>query len=146
MRQIGFETFGRFKYELNVRMREIMPFYVELYKTTKFEYNPIENYSMTEESEDNTDSKGNTEGNGLEKFSDTPQGEVKNLDTHLTNATQNEIKSNTTSNAKTKHNAWRKGNIGVTSSQQLIQQERDLIINIDMMIIDELKDLFLGVY
>lgn len=146
MRQIGFETFGRFKYELNVRMREIMPYYIELWKTTQFEYNPIENYSMNEGSEDNTDSTGNTEGKGLEKFSDTPQGEVKNLDTHLTNVTQNEITSNTSSNANTKHTAWRKGNIGVTTSQQMIQSERDIILNIDMLIIEDLKDLFLGVY
>ena len=146
-RQIGFETFGRFKYELNVRMREIMPYYVELWKTTQFEYNPIENYNMTEGSEDLTNSKGNSKANGLEKFSDTPQGSIQNLeDGFLTNATQNNSTAESSTENKSKHDMWRKGNIGVTSTQQLIQGERDIILNIDMQIIDNLKDLFLGVY
>lgn len=146
-RQIGFETFGRFKYELNVRMREIMPYYVELWKTTQFEYNPIENYNITEGSEDLTNSKGNSKANGLEKFSDTPQGSIQNLeDGFLTNATQNNSTAESSTENKSKHDMWRKGNIGVTSTQQLIQGERDIILNIDMQIIDNLKDLFLGVY
>ena len=145
MQQIGFETFGRFKYELNVRMREIMPYYVELYKTTLFEYNPIENYNMTEGSEENVKSSGSSEGTSLEKFSDTPQSEVSNLDKYLSSATQNEGTNKSTGASDTKHTAWRKGNIGVMSTQNLIQQERDIILNIDKLIIDELKDLFLGV-
>ena len=48
-RQIGFETVGRFKFMLNVRLREIMPKMIELYKTTLFKYNPIENYNMDEQ-------------------------------------------------------------------------------------------------
>lgn len=151
--QIGFETFGRFKYELNTRMREIMPYYVEMWKTTQFDYNPIENYNMTEGGEENTSNEETTTGtsklNSLEKVSDTPQSEVSNLDKYMSSATQventgqNEGKNKGTTD--TKHTAWRKGNIGVMSTQSLIQQERDVIINIDMMIIDELKDLFLGV-
>lgn len=145
MQQIGFETFGRFKHELNTRMREIMPYYVELYKTTLFEYNPIENYNMTEGSEDNTKSAGSSEGTTLEKFSDTPQSEISNLDKYLSSATQNEGTNKSTGTSDTKHTAWRKGNIGVMSTQNLIQQERDIILNIDKLIIDELKNLFLGV-
>lgn len=146
MFQLGFETPGRFKYELNVRMREIMPYYVELYKTTQYEYNPIENYSMQEEFTEDAESKGKNKGNSLEKMSDTPQGRIENLDTHLTSATKHEGDSETEGTSKSKNKGWRKGNIGVTSTQQLIQQERDITINIDMLIIDELKDLFLGVF
>lgn len=146
MRQIGFETFGRFRYELNTRMREIMPYYVELYKTTQFEYNPIENYNMTEGSEEDVTSKGTTEGNTVEKISDTPQNEITNIDNYMSSASKNEGKSSTEGESKNKRTAWRKGNIGVMSTQNLIQQERDIILNIDMLIIEELKDLFLGVY
>lgn len=146
MFQLGFETPGRFKHELNTRMREIMPYYVELYKTTLFEYNPIENYSMQEEFTEDVKSAGKNTAKAIEKTSDTPQGTIKNLETYLSSATQNEGESSNEGNSNTKNKGWRKGNIGVTSSQQLIQQERDLIINIDMMIIEELKDLFLGVF
>ena len=146
MFQLGFETPGRFKHELNTRMREIMPYYVELWKTTQFDYNPIENYSMQEEFTEDVNSKGTNKAKNTEKFSDTPQGKIENLDTHLTNATQNEGESENEGTSNSKNKGWRKGNIGVTTSQQMIQQERDLIINIDLMIIEELKDLFLGVF
>lgn len=146
MRQIGFETFGRFKHELNTRMREIMPYYVDLWKTTQFEYNPIENYAMTEEFTDNVKSEGTNNAKSVEKVSDTPQGKIENLQTHLSGATENEGNSSNTGKSDSLHKGWRKGNIGVTTSQQMIQQERDLIINIDVMIIEELEDLFLGVF
>lgn len=146
MRQIGFETFGRFKHELNVRMREIMPYYVEMWKTTQFEYNPIENYSMTEEFIDNSISSGTSEGSNLEKISDTPQNEITNIDNYLSSATKSEGKNSSEGKSNNNHTGWRKGNIGVTTSQQMIQAERDIILNLDKMIIDELKDLFLGVY
>ena len=146
MFQLGFETPGRFKYELNVRMREIMPYYVELWKTTQFEYNPIENYSMREEFTEDVASEGTNKGTTIEKVSDTPQGTVKNLDTHISSATQNEGNSSNTGKSNTLNTGWRKGNIGVTTTQQMIQSERDIIINIDMMIVEELKDLFLGVF
>ena len=141
-RQIGFETFGRFKHELMTRMQEIMPYYVELYKTTQFKYDPIENYNMVEEGTDSGTIKNN--GKNINRYSNTPMGKIENLDTHLTEATIDDTTSNGTSESK--HNFTRHGNIGVTSTQQLIQQERDLIINIDKMIIDYLKDLFLQVY
>lgn len=147
MSQIGFETFGRFKYEVNVRMREIMPAYVKRYKTTLFEYNPIENYNMTEGSTDITTSEGTSEGKNLEKYNDTPQSELKNLDDgkYLTSLTQSDINGKSSAKNDTDHKAWRKGNIGVMSTQNLIQQERDIIIDLYREIIADLQDLFLGV-
>lgn len=146
MRQIAFETPGRFKFELNVRMREIMPRFNKIWKTTQYEYNPIENYNMLEGSTDESKGSGTSKAEGLEKVSDTPMSSVSNLDKHMTSASQNESNAETSSNSKTEHSAFRHGNIGVTSTQQLIQQERDATIDVDMMIIDALKDLFLGVY
>jgi hypothetical protein len=143
--QIGFETFGRFKFELNVRMREIMPYYVDLYKTTQYDYNPIENYSMEEEFEDSAKTNAKNTSKSVEKFSDTPMSSIDNLDHHLTNATRNDHDGTTNGSSDNKHKGWRKGNIGVTTSQQMIQAERDITINIDVMIIKELQDLFLGV-
>lgn len=144
-RQIGFETFGKFKRKLNTKMREIMPRYVKIWKTTQYEYNPIENYSMKEGSEDLSEDSGTSKLESLEKFSDTPQGDISNLDDHLTNATTSENTGNNSSNSKHNHTAWRNGNIGVTTTQQMIEQERNITIDVDMMIIDDLKTLFMGV-
>lgn len=145
-RQIGFETFGRFKFELNVRMREIMPYYVKLYATTQYDYNPIENYSMEEEFLDRGKNEGKHTGKSTSRESDTPQSSIDNLDNYLSSASKLDSESNSEDASENKHTGWRKGNIGVTTSQQMIQAERDITINIDLMIIKELEDLFLGVF
>lgn len=139
-RQIGFETVGRFIFNLNVRLREIMPRINKLYKTTLYKYNPIENYNMEEGSKDEREGTSDS----LNKYSETPQNSVDNLKSgkYLTNATHGED----VSKGSEKHEAWRHGNIGVTTTQQMIEQERNIIIDLDLMVIDELKDLFLGVY
>lgn len=139
-RQIGFETVGRFKFYLNTRLREIMPRYNKLYKTTLFKYNPIENYNMEEGSTDERTADAET----LSKYSETPQGPLQDIidGKYLTNANHGTDKHK----GKDTHSAWRHGNIGVTTTQQMIEAERKIIIDLDLMIIEELKDLFLGVY
>ena len=139
-RQIGFETVGRFKFELNVRMREIMPRMIKIYKTTLFKYNPIENYNMEEQGTDERTAKGET----LNKYADTPQGELENVKTgkYLTSASH----TDDASEGKDEHYFTRHGNIGVTTTQQMIQAERDITIDVDLMSIDALKDLFIGVF
>lgn len=139
-RQIGFETVGRFKFMLNVRLREIMPKMIKLYETTLFKYNPIENYNMEERGKDSRTASGDTVG----KYADTPGGKLDGLldGKYLTNATHTSDKTEGTED----HSFSRKGNIGVTSTQQLIEQERKLIIDLDMKIILSLHDLFMGVH
>lgn len=139
-RQIGFETVGRFKFMLNTRLREIMPRMNQLYKTTLFKYNPIENYNMEEKGKDVR--KGTSETLG--KYSETPQGPLTDLidGKYLTNATHGTDKTE----GEDVHEFSRHGNIGVTTTQQMIEAERKIIIDLDLMIIDELKDLFIGVY
>lgn len=145
-RQIGFDTPGRFKFELNKLMREIMPRMIHLWKTTQYKYNPIENYNMEEGSLDKAKNEGKESHDNLSKFSDTPQGSVDNLDNYLTSATADKGSIGSESSGETEHSAWRHGNIGVTTTQQMIEQERKVILDVDMVIIDELKTLFLGVY
>lgn len=139
-RQIGFETVGKFKFKLNVRLREIMPSMIKLYKTTLFKYNPIENYSMQEGNENERQANGESLG----KYSETPQGKVENVidGKYLTNATHGTDKTE----SKDSYTGWRKGNIGVTTTQQMIEQERNIIIDIDLKIIEALNDLFIGVF
>lgn len=145
-RQIGFETPGRFKFELNKLMREIMPRYIKIWATTQYKYNPIENYNMREGSTDTADNVTDDKHNSTSRFSDTPQGSIDNIDNYLTTANKDEGTVNSKSSGKTVHEAHRSGNIGVTTTQQMIEQERKVTIDVDMMIIDDLKSLFLGVY
>ena len=48
MREIAFETVGLWKFYLHQKMVEIMPYYVELYKTTQAKYDFLAPYTLTE--------------------------------------------------------------------------------------------------
>ena len=160
-RQIGQETVGRFLHYFRTRIREIMPYYVQLYEfDAKFRNieDPLESYNLVETFQQATKDKGKTvskttgTADNLSKFSDTPQGTITNLDDHLTNATQingkdtSDTTGTTEGNGEVSHTLTRKGNIGVQPLGGEVENIRKAFINIDMQIIDELKDLFLQVY
>ena len=160
-RQIGQETPARWLHTFRTRVCEIMPYYIQLYKSQElFESveDPLESYNLTETFERNTESSGSSTVNGEssetseQRFSDTPQGSIDNIDKYMTSATVNENGSNSETSTESSgtgsesYTLTRRGNIGVQPFGQEIKILRDSFINIDMMIINELNDLFLKVY
>lgn len=224
-RQIGQETVGRWLHYFRARMREIMPYYIQLYGTVKIMEalpNPFDNVDVTEtyteertgttsgtttnEAQTNrtgkttTEATSSTENTGTSsgedkttathteehtrKFSNTPQGSISNLDSYLTEANvetaddgdtqtvnssantsassegtasgeENVTGEETTSGTQTdsgtqtehiEHTYTKKGNQGVNTYAHDMLEYRQTLINIDMQIINELKDLFLMVY
>lgn len=180
-RQIGSETVGRFKHEFKTKIREIMPYYKQLYESVDLMANvgdPFEAYNLTEtfkkttsgtvtgNSEDSSESSemGSSSQNGVTKtrFSDTPQGSIDNLDTYMTNATVNDVdtsdtsertangtnrgKSSSEATGSEDYTLTRRGNIGVQPLGQEMEYYRKALINVDMMVINELNELFLLVY
>lgn len=110
-RQIGQETPARFRHYFQTRVREIMPYYIQLYKfQEKVDAidDPLESYHLTEEYHQTREGSGTVTGatsdssttkatgknereSGREftrRFSDTPQGTVTELDSFLTEATR----------------------------------------------------------
>lgn len=87
-----------------------------LYETTQFEYDPIANYDMTESSRD--EDRATTSGDSTE--SSTSFDSTTQKDTGKT------VSSGTASNTNI-HSLQRSGNIGVTSSQQLIEAQRGVL-------------------
>lgn len=99
---------------------------------------------------------------GERRHSDTPQGSISNLDKYMSDATkeneavnrtetnadnyQNTASSQSTDTGKETYKLTRYGNIGVQPLGQELNVLRSSFINVDMEIIDELKDLFLKVY
>ena len=185
-RQIGQETPQRFRHYIKCKLREIMPYYIQRYESVALmaagiesgEINPLEYYSMVEEGTNSESANAKRTGsgttsmtgsgevtntkNGTQKFSDTPQNNLSNLDNYLTNATVNdenehsqssESKNGTQSETNTEestgngsHTLTRRGNIGVTTYAQMLEGYRQTFINVDMEVIEELNCLFLGVY
>lgn len=91
-REIGFETFGRFLFELETALNEIMPYYNQLFYSADQDFNPIYNvdYKRTIErnkdnetngqqssestAEDTNSTTASTDGHAKNVHSATPQG------------------------------------------------------------------------
>ena len=235
-REIGFETVALWKFWLNKRLNEIMPYYNQLYKSTLLEFNPLYDTDYTTTSNANkkfdeansrtstatgnnlrtdalktattgtetntrtdnlhtaTDStEESTNGNtSRDLYSDTPQGALTGVEAenYLTNArkvtedgTNHTTNSGTVTNTGTQaidsensqetnytgtqknettnsadENGKRNytdtsdylehvaGKRGGASYSAMLQEYRDTFINIDVMIINELSDLFMNVW
>ena len=133
-----------------------MPYYTQLYKTTTYKYDPLLNYDLTEEitreivgENSSTSSTSNT---GENRSYDTPVVKSNLYDykksPSFIGSSEDIVNYNGNANNKTNEVNRRntKGNIGVMSSQDLIKKERELIINIDSLILDELEVLFMQVF
>lgn len=168
-RQIGQETVGRWLHYFRSRIREIMPYYIQLYKSEKYMEeieDPFATVDYTETYEEETNGTATGESSATSdsttaddrehRFSNTPQGSISNLDNYLTEAsvddsnTTSSVDSSTTSSSEstgyTRHTLTKKGAMGVTTFGHDMIEYRESFINIDLMIINNLQDLFLGVY
>lgn len=206
-REIGLETAGLWKLKLNTRMREILPYYNQLYQSANIEYNPLQNIDVTDtHDEDRTDDKTKvgildstvtgdndiTQTNSYgqttqtqtpnhttaEAYSDTPQGSLSGVQdkTYLTNykettvtgggdtivdashsdtlttdqttkaVTEEDTKATEDNKYTTDYTHRKYGKDGTMTYQEMILKYRETFLNIDMMIVDELKDLFMGLW
>ena len=93
----------------------------KLYKTYfEDDYNPIENYAMTEEENVNSKIKNETKGkNNIYGFNTTAEDGVSQDASNVESTTSGDFNDN-------HRKLTRSGNIGVTTSQQMLQSEIDL--------------------
>lgn len=166
-REIGFETFGRFIFELKTALEEIMPKYNQLFYSADQDFNPIYNVdyekiigrdrtdSTISNSANSSTDETNAKTNTKDITSGTPQSElnvatkdieqVSYADTANWNQNidENKTTSNMSANSTTDGSETEltkestKGNFGVVSAQDLILKYRQTIINIEQMIIND---------
>ena len=148
--EIGAETVARFKHNLRTTLNEIMPYYTHLYETSIYEYNPILNYDVQEVIMRDVSNEQEEEGTITDsnKNYDTPINFNGNYKNSPSNINDNENINNISRKGLVSevHKRNTTGNIGVMTTQDLIMKERAIIINIDKLILDELNNLFMGVY
>jgi len=168
-REIGFETAGQFKHFLRTRLNEIMPYYNQLYKSETFMnkegFNPLYNLDTTEtqtrkvvtdsESQTKDTVDNNVSSKAKNIYQDTPSSKLGNID-YATNITDDTNSQNITGNNRNESS----GNINSTEEYiskvigsgglrypaDIIMEWRKSFINIDVQILDDLNDLFMGVY
>ena len=172
MREIEHATAEEFKHELRTKLNLIAPYYKQLYETElkskniEFLLNKDLKETFIREVESDTESLSNfnNESNGKAKVetlsttNDTPQNRIDDLDKYISSASKDKNTSDTSSSdngssisqnsntAKEETTLISKGNIGTTSSAQLLRDWRDVLINIDMMILEECEELFFKLF
>lgn len=180
MREIGAETVGLWMMWMNTRLEEIMPYYNQMYESETMKYDPLTdvkykrefdratekttNDKTTFSSESGSHMNTSSTGKNTNRFSDTPQGSVQNLEnnSYLTNATiddrtdSSEGSQNANSSGNSTNNGAEdgtehfveeiSGKHGSSDYATMIMKYRDTILNIDMMVIEEFRDLFMLLY
>lgn len=196
MREIGCETVGLWILWMNTRLEEIIPYYNQLYESTKLKYNPLYDVDITRRhnrtgsenksgtrgvsgNRDNTVNKSGTsktvdtaENVNRDLYSDTPQGALTGVEneTYLTNARKvtgnvtDTVNVNTTdaetSKVEYKEDEKTSGKMNSTEEyvetllgkqgsgnySDMLMRFRDTFLNIDMQVIDEFEDLFMGLW
>lgn len=161
--EIGLETPALFRFYLKQRMNEIMPKYNVLYvNQMKLLDNLTGNVNLTETFERENQASSVTSSNSSSRsenknlFQDTPQGNLDStsLDnqTWATNLTLNNGDINDASSSSgdtnTTENYIKKmiGNNGNKYNIEVLNDLKNNFLNIDMLIIDELYDLFMQIF
>lgn len=166
-REIGFETVAHFKYMLDTRLNEIMPYYNKRYEgyNKYLTYDPYKNKDVTTEEKRVTEGIGNSHstgqatststGNGKEIFHDTPSSKLGNKDyaTNMTDTTSEGENVNTSSgqvtgDTKTTDEFITRtfGHDGMKYPSDILKDVEKSYLNIDVEILEELSDLFLNLY
>lgn len=162
--EIGLTPIARFKKALQNKLNDIYPYFKQLYQT-ELRCNDIdfmlnkdlkEQYTreLTGNSSVNQSSTSTSNDTSLNINNDTPQNKIDDLDQFMTsaskntdNSTMNSSGTNSAENNSTEtYSLVSQGNIGVTSSAELLEKWRSVLINIDQLIFEECNDLFMLIY
>ena len=172
LQEIGFETVGQWMYHLNTRLEEIMPYYNQLYESEQIKFDPLNNVSVTRshlmefdglvktEDSGTRDSSTDSSYKDTNRMSDTPQGSLSGVESmrYLTQATITDGTSDQSTNENTESQGKTitdneenfketvEGKHGVDSYSDLLMKYRDTFLNIDLQVIDEFKDMFMGLW
>ena len=161
--EIGFDSVAMFKQRLMSKLNDIFPYYKQLYETeiaaksVDFLLNKDlkESYVRELTSNSNSSQESNATSNGLSTAGQLTPSLISNsqkIDKFMDTAQKDESTSNSTAsgessgNSKEEYTLTSQGNIGITSSAELLDKWRQVLLNIDLMIFEECNDLFMQVF
>ena len=163
MREIGYETPALFQHFVKIKMQEIMEYELPVVYSNSMKYDPLESvlFDITEtrqvQGQGSSESQSSSNGNGLSISSDTPQGRVNKTDIQAgkyvseTNSSETETDvrgtTDTTSQTTEEWHHHEQGNKGVLDSyQRMLIDYRKSLVAVDREIIEQLNELFMGIY
>lgn len=163
MREIGYETPALFQHFAKIKMKEIMEYELPVVYSNSLEYDPLESvlFDITEtrkiKGTGESSSESNSNGSGLSVASDTPQTNINKQDilsghyASQTNASESStgVTGNTSTESETQEEFTHheQGNKGVLDSyQKMLVDYRKSLVAVDREIIEQLNELFMGIY
>lgn len=166
MAEIGFETASLFKQYLNNKMEEIMPYYNTLYKLQTDLLNNAsgidQNVNLTETYTHNVNTEGtsastsNSDSENKGVTQNTPQGNLVNQNINNFNyadgitmgSANSNISDNSNTTGKTVEDYIKKiqGNNGQRYAYEVLIEVKKNILSIDLEVINQLEDLFMGIF
>ena len=161
--EIGLPTISQFTFNLRRKMTEIMPLYNKLYLSERISFDPLSTIDLktistndtdqTTESDSLSGSDSDNDSTSFAVMSDTPQTMLAGNEDYATAGNHAKAKAlarvtatdltKATAIAKQKGDSHMTGYQGVASD--LLMRYRDSLLNIDLMILDELRPLFMMV-
>ena len=158
--EIGFETVMRFKHFLKEKLNRIAPYYKQVYQTELRCLEDDIDFMLNKDLRETETIKGTNTSNSKTKANSSTLNKESYLDNgnasldltkgNMTGISSSEGKGNTDSSQTGENEQVRtylsQGNIGITSSAELLEKWRSVLINIDEMIIEECRDLFMMIY
>lgn len=163
MREIGYETPALFQHFAKIKMKEIMEYELPVVYSNSLEYDPLESvlFDITEtrkiKGTGESSSESNSNGSGLSVASDTPQTNINKQDIlrgqYASQTNASESSTGVTGNTSTKSDTQEEfthheqGNKGVLDSyQKMLVDYRKSLVAVDREIIEQLDELFMGIY
>jgi hypothetical protein len=167
-RETAYETAAMFAHQLRHRLEMIMPYYNQLYESTRIKFDPLSTMDVSSVSDGTHSSKSETEGSGTTKnrasgLSNSDSRDMRYPDTAI-NQQGDYAVSGTKSDARTEgasetsNNSTSKANGDETthatshstgrsqSAASLLVEYRASLLNVDKMVLAELDDLFFGLW
>lgn len=167
-RETAYETAAMFAHQLRHRLEMIMPYYNQLYESTRIKFDPLSTMDVSSVSDGTHSSKSETEGSGTTKnrasgLSNSDSRDMRYPDTAI-NQHGDYAVSGTKSDARTEgasetsNNSTSKANGDETShatshstgrsqsAASLLVEYRASLLNVDKMVLAEIDDLFFGLW
>jgi hypothetical protein len=163
-REIGSETVSLFRFRLTRKLNEIMPTYVQLYESSMLKYDPLSTYDLATVRNDDTrenvtqgstaNATSTSTGKSRTVTGNPPQGPLSKNGQYATTVVDvnsvNDASSDTTSSNTTTGDSTLAASSTTTgrqgSANRLLAEYRSNILNIDLMILNELDELFMGIW
>lgn len=142
--EIGQETIDRFKHVFRSRLQLIIPQYNELFRSRMFVVNPLLTHQLEETMEDTKGISSTSSATSDSVLTEYPE-HVSVLDDIATNKSKTDSSNTQGTTATHDYKKVISGYQGVNANQMLTEYRKN-IVNINQLIINDLKQCFIMIY